>query len=221
MSSGRVRRLLRGAPALVLVLILACSSGGGESRLVLPSDVSIDDLVSALPIEALPEGFSEQDRRSIPLGSPEGIQEPPNLQITFADRDALVVLIIAVEAAGARLDRHTRQYETTPLAVVTRDPPSRGLGEDCDPSADSSDRLACAWKSISNPKIGEDSAAYESAKSDSDRTSRVYLFVDSGVFASLVVSYVESPPGEEVERALLEALEAGVQALVERKSVPD
>ncbi len=208
-------------PALILVLILACSGGDAESRLVLPSDVTIEDLVSALPIGSVPEGFSEQDRRSIPLGSPEGIQESPNLQITFADANGgIVFLIISVEAAGARLDRHTRQYETSPLSV-TEEPPSRGLGEDCDPAAAPPDRRACAWKPITNPKLGEDSAAYESAESDSARTTRVYLFVDSGVFASLGISYVESPPGQEVERALLEALEAGVKELVERKSVPD
>ena len=75
---------------------------------------------------------------------------------------------------------------------------------------------------LPNPKLGEDSAAYETVIPSFGRTGRVFLFVNSGVFALLSISSSElSPLSEDIQTELLEALNKSVKTLVENKSVPD
>ena len=203
-----------------VVFSLACSSGdNGGSRLVLPKDVNEEELLAALPAEALPNNFKEL---SLDL-DPEAGYPPPSLEKWYGDGGGnMVIFVIVVEAADAQLERHIHLYEITPLSVVTGLQSTLGPGEECDQSAGITSPTACAWRPLPNPKLGEDSAAYETAIPSFGRTGRVFLFVNSGVFASLVVMSSESSPlSEDIQTELLEALNKSVETLVENKSVPD
>ena len=213
--------------AIVFGLVLATACAGGsadESRLVLPGAVTEADLAAMIPLEALPDAFEETERGPLESESNDGREPPPSLMVTFADgRGGFIFLTVAVEAADAELERHRRSYETTTLAAVTGQQSSFKPGEECDPAAELTDPTVCIWQRAHSPLVGEASAAYENAVSVDGRTHRVYLFVDSGVFGELVVSYAgeESPMDRDFETALLEAFGAGVAELVERLSVLD
>ena len=207
-----------------VVFSWACSSGdNGGSRLVLPKDVNEEELLAAIPADALPNNFEELS----PDLDPEAGYPPPSLEKWYGDGDGnIVVFVIVVEAADARLERHIQSggYEITPLSAVTGLQSTFRPGEECDQSADITSPTACAWRPLPNPKVGEDSAAYETAIPSSGRTGRVFLFVNSGVFASLSLSIISSEPSplsEDIQTELLEALNKSVKTLVENKSVPD
>ena len=205
-----------------VVFSLACSSGdNGGSRLVLPKDVNEEELLAAIPADALPNNFEELS----PDLDPEAGYPPPSLEKWYGDGDGnIVVFVIVVEAADARLERHIQieGYERIPLSVVTGLQSTLGPGEECDQSADITSPTACAWRPLPNPKVGEDSAAYETVIPSFGRTGRVFLFVNSGVFALLSISSSElSPLSEDIQTELLEALNKSVKTLVENKSVPD
>ena len=205
-----------------VVFSLACSSGdNGGSRLVLPKDVNEEELLAAIPAEALPNNFKELS----PDLDPEAGYPPPSLEKWYGDGDGnMVIFVIVVEAADARLERHIQSggYEITPLSAVTGLQSTFRPGEECDQSADITSPTACAWRPLPNPKVGEDSAAYETVIPSFGRTGRVFLFVNSGVFALLSISSSElSPLSEDIQTELLEALNKSVETLVENKSVPN
>ena len=182
-----------------LVLTLACST---------PKDVNTRDLLSAIPAKALPPDFRERGRT---LGSTTNRYPPPSLRMWYGDNAGNGVhFVIAVEAADARLDRHIQSYDTN----------LRRAREECDPSADATSQ-ACSYRQLPDPELGENSAAYESAGnpagSYAGKTIRSYLFVNSRVFASMVIVYSESSLSEDLQRTLLAALDEGVAALVESK----
>ena len=186
-----------------LVLTLACSN---------PKDVNTRDLLSAIPAEALPPDFRERGRT---LGSTTNRYPPPSLRMWYGDNAGNGVhFVIAVEAADARLDRHIQSYETG----------LQRAREECDPSADATSQ-ACSYRQLPDPELGENSAAYESAGnpagSHAGKTIRSYLFVNSRIFASMVIVYSESSLSEDLQRTLLAALDEGVAALVESKFVSD
>ena len=204
-----------------VVFSWACSSGDNRgSRLVLPKDVNEEELLAAIPADALPNNFEELSRDLEVQGYP-----PPSLEMRYGDGDGnIVVFVIVVEAADAQLERHIQSggYEITPLSAVTGLQSTFRPGEECDQSAGITSPTACAWRPLPNPKLGEDSAAYETVIPSFGRTGRVFLFVNSGVFASLVVMSSESSPlSEDIQTELLEALNKSVETLVENKSVPD
>ena len=118
--------------------------------------------------------------------------------------------MIAVEPADAWLDRHIQSYETD----------LQRAREECDPSADATSQ-ACSYRQLPDPELGENSAAYEfagnPAGSPAGQTIRSYLFVNSRVFASMVIFYSESSLSEDLQRTLLAALDEGVAALVESR----
>ena len=180
-----------------LVLTLACSN---------PKDVNTRDLLSAIPAEALPSDFRERGRT---LGSATNRYPPPSLRMWYGDNAGNGVhFVIAVEAADARLDRHIQLYETG----------LQRAREECDPSADAKSQ-ACSYRQLPDPELGENSAAYESAGTGSyaGQTIRSYLFVNSRIFASMVIVYSESSLSEGLQRTLLAALDEGVTALVESR----
>ena len=185
-----------------LVLTLACSN---------PKDVNTRDLLSAIPAEALPSDFRERGRDPGFLGSTTNRYPPPSLRMWYGDNAGNgLVFVIAVEPADARLDRHIQSYETD----------LRRAREECDPSADATSQ-SCSYRQLPDPELGENSAAYEfagnPAGSHAGQTIRSYLFVNSRVFASMVISYSESSLSEGLQRTLLAALDEGVAALVESK----
>ena len=180
-----------------LVLTLACSN---------PKDVNTRDLLSAIPAEALPSDFRERGRT---LGSTTNRYPPPSLRMWYVDNAGNGVhFVIAVEPADARLDRHIQSYETG----------LQRAREECDPSADATSQ-ACSYRQLPDPELGENSAAYESAGTGSyaGKTIRSYLFVNSRIFASMVIVYSESSLSENLQRTLLAALDEGVAALVESR----
>ena len=184
-----------------LVLTLACSN---------PKDVNTRDLLSAIPAEALPSDFRERGRT---LGSTANTNRypPPSLRIWYGDNAGNgVVFVIAVEPAYARLDRHIQSYETG----------LQRAREECDPSADATSQ-ACSYRQLPDPELGENSAAYEFAGNPAGtqvgQTIRSYLFVNSRIFASMVIFYSESSLSEGLQRTLLAALDEGVTALVESR----
>ena len=155
-----------------LVLTLACSN---------PKDVNTRDLLSAIPAEALPPEFRERGRDPGFPGSTTNRYPPPSLRMWYGDNAGNdVVFVIAVEPADARLDRHIQSYETD----------LQRAREECDPSADATSQ-ACSYRQLPDPELGENSAAYEfsgnPAGPHAGQTIRSYLFVNSRVFASMVI----------------------------------
>ena len=162
-----------------VVFSWACSSGdNGGSRLVLPKDVNKEELLAAIPADALPNNFEELSRDLEVLKPAIRLRA---LKMRYGDGDGnIVVFVIVVEAADAQLERHIQRggYERIPLSAVTGLQSTLGPGEECDQSADITSPTACAWRPLPNPKLGEDSAAYETVIPSFGRTGRVFLFCE-------------------------------------------
>ena len=173
----------------------ACGNEQKQEILVIPKDVSVSDLQQLVPRNSLPLQFREAE--SGPAQIPQSSlfdTEAPSVAVSFSDSAGnRIAVVIVVEGAAADIKRYKEFY-------------GKGPNGELETAKDA-------------PNVGQEAASFLSGTGN--RSGRIDLFVDRGVFTMVQTYATNLDAFDSVRKEFIGELGKNVQDFIVERGVPD
>jgi hypothetical protein len=200
------------AAALAALCVLACGGGEPEDSLLIdPSTVGADQLAALVPVDELPQSFTQLEDLDLEVGVPPGEDPPPSAAAAYRHDDAFATFTIVAWGLGGEEEFKSavRRTESEPLLEF---PSDAAVGQSLSSPAcrgvfpDTVTPPPCLFRRTSDIHAGFRSASFRHEDPATGRIQLRDVILRGGVLA--IVDLIDSK-----DSSLIEGREQIVKAL--------